>query len=126
MILTAAFADDTVTGLDGYSRLISRTSGQRVRNQLLDVSAGFFYSFFATFILLLFSKLVLKLLRPIVKYFKIAYHERSIRYNEDYRKRVGDYDPGAEDDHKLQGAKVIKDKLVALGQHSSLQPQEVV
>ena len=95
-------------------------------NQLLDVSAGFLYSFFATFTLLLLSNLVLKALRPIVKYLKIRTHEFLRNRNEGYRERVGDYDPRAEVDLPWHRAKVVKDKLVALEQHNLFEMQEIV
>ncbi|KAF2192482.1 Rh-like protein/ammonium transporter [Zopfia rhizophila CBS 207.26] len=88
MLLTAFLASDEVTGLDGYSRLVSRTTGQRVRNQLLDVSAGFFYSFAATFVILLG-----------LKFLRFLFH-RADKVDMETR------------------AVVIKDKLVALPQHN--------
>jgi hypothetical protein len=107
MLLTAFFADDVVTGLDGYSRLISRTTGRRVRNQLLDVSAGFFYSFFATFAILLMSKLVLKPSRRVWMAVKKWIHNLLLRADKDYRRRNQLYVARNQEGHELAHIAVI-------------------
>ncbi|KIW76466.1 hypothetical protein Z517_11212 [Fonsecaea pedrosoi CBS 271.37] len=58
MLLTAFFADDDTTGLDGYSRLVDKTMGARFRDQALDVTACLFYSFTMTFAIRMVLKLV--------------------------------------------------------------------
>ncbi|KIW27842.1 uncharacterized protein PV07_07543 [Cladophialophora immunda] len=58
MLLTAFFADDATTGLDGYSRLVDKTMGARFRDQALDITACLFYSFSMTFTIRMAMKFV--------------------------------------------------------------------
>ncbi|KIY03272.1 uncharacterized protein Z520_01739 [Fonsecaea multimorphosa CBS 102226] len=58
MLLTAFFANNATTGLDGYSRLVDKTMGARFRDQALDISACLFYSFTMTFTIRMAMKLV--------------------------------------------------------------------
>ncbi|KAH8699415.1 ammonium transporter AmtB-like domain-containing protein [Phaeosphaeriaceae sp. PMI808] len=120
MLLTAAFADDVVTGLDGYSQLTSRTGGQRIQDQLVDVLAGFSYSFSATFAILVLLKLISKLLRPRLRATKQRIHKHLLLRNPDYRRRYESDGARPQDSHDGHRANVVKDKLVAVGQHSFL------
>lgn len=123
MLLTAAFANDAVTGLDGYSQLSSRTSRQRFQNQLVDVLAGFFYSFGMTFAILIVLNLILKLLRPILQAGKLTIHNRLLR-NPDYSVRYERESARSQNGNEWHRAGIVKDKLVATGQHSFLRQEQ--
>jgi Amt family ammonium transporter len=58
MILTGAFADADVVGLDGYSTLPERSRGARVGFQIADALAGFSYTFCMTLVILYCLKAV--------------------------------------------------------------------
>jgi Amt family ammonium transporter len=63
MILTGAFADPNVVGLDGYSTIPDRSRASRVGYQLADAFAGFGYTFCMTMLILYGLKAVRSLLR---------------------------------------------------------------
>ncbi|OIW34179.1 Rh-like protein/ammonium transporter [Coniochaeta ligniaria NRRL 30616] len=63
MILTGAFADPDVVGLDGYSTIPDRSRARRVGYQLADALAGFAYTFCMTLLILYGLKAVRSLLR---------------------------------------------------------------
>ncbi|KAH8747820.1 ammonium transporter AmtB-like domain-containing protein [Hyaloscypha sp. PMI_1271] len=52
MFLTGCFADPAVVRLDGYSTIPDRTIAGRLRYQMLDAFAGFFYTLFTTLAIL--------------------------------------------------------------------------
>lgn len=102
-------------------------------NQLLDVTVGFSYSFSATFVILLFLKYVSMIFQPAVKFGKQKVHKFLLERNDDYgrrhrvflsRQRNEVRNKKERDPHRTKvisdnsyRAKIIPDKLVALGQH---------
>ncbi|KIW68882.1 hypothetical protein PV04_04796 [Phialophora macrospora] len=58
MLLTAFFANNATTGLDGYSRLVDRTMGARFRDQALDITACLCYAFTMTFTILVLMRIM--------------------------------------------------------------------
>jgi hypothetical protein len=102
-------------------------------NQLLDVTVGFSYSFSATFVILLFLKYVSMIFRPAVKFGKQKVHEFLLERSPDYGRRHRSFlsrqgngvgNKKGRDSHRTKAisdnsyrAKIIPDKLVALGQH---------
>ncbi|OAP65529.1 hypothetical protein AYL99_01501 [Fonsecaea erecta] len=80
MLLTAFFANDATTGLDGYSRLTDKTMGARFRDQALDIIACLFYSFTMTFAI----RVVMKSVEVVIGAGRPARNDRFDHYPDTY------------------------------------------
>lgn len=102
------------------------------RNQMLDVTTGFFYSFFATFAILLFLKGSLIVFRPLKRQVKqrvhfrlykndeeyAKEHERRLREDQEYRNEWNE--TGTKRVYGPDIAVVLRDKLMVKPQHKPL------
>jgi hypothetical protein len=90
---------------------------------LFDVSAGFFYSFSATLIILIMLNLSWGLLRPIARWAKCQVNQ--LLHGDQGTSNAGTERDGAAEDRLLE-LEVVKDKLVASKQHDWLKDVENV